>query len=111
MSVGLLSDADSRRRVQSNSPMRRSRLVVEVRSVRSSSSIGILDLAEISASESSLLIGPESPSLGLPTRIGYVRHTTMILRTRLGAIPASAKQPLTLVSRDVTCGYEPWCRE
>jgi len=58
-------------------------------------------------------IGPDVLpfALGLWTRIGYVRQTMMTFRTRVGATPISARQPATVVSRDVTCGYTPWYSE
>ena len=36
--------------------------------------------------------------------MGYVRQTITTFLTRLGDIPASAKHPLAVVSRDVTYG-------
>src|SRR5579883_144246 len=102
MSVGALREAAFRNRCQSNSPTRRRRFVVEVFSVFRSSRRGRSDLRAISAHDSSFAIGPEVPPLGLWTRIGYVRHTMTTRRTRDGAIPASARQPLAVVSREVT---------
>ena len=65
------------------------------------------------ASRASRLIGPDvlPPPLGLSTLIGYVRQTITMRRTRLGAMPDSPRQPPTVVSRDVTWGYVPWCSE
>src|SRR5262245_26123199 len=104
MSVGPLRETASRKRLQSNSAILRLRFVVDVRSVSLSSLSEMLDRRAISLNVISFVIGPESPSAGLSTRIGYVRHTINVLCTRLGAMPASARQPLTVVSRDVTYG-------
>src|SRR5215471_6859540 len=104
MSVGPFSETACRKRLQSNSAILRLRFVVDVRSFSLSSFSGIPDLRATSLNEISFVIGPESPPVGLSTLIGYVRHTSSVLRTRLGAIPASARQPLTVVSREVTNG-------
>src|SRR5438105_4685836 len=102
MSVGPFRAAAFRKRAQSNSLTRRSRFVVEVLSVFFSFGRGIELRREISAQLISRDIGPEVPFGGLCTRIGYVRHTMTTFRTRLGEIPASARQPATVVSREVT---------
>src|SRR5215472_10786839 len=101
-SVGALSAELFLRSTQSKPPTRRSRFVVEVRSLSRNSSTGIPELLDTSSHCSSWRIGPEVPLGGSCTRIGKVRQTIIVFRTRMGEMPASDKQPLTLVSREVT---------
>src|SRR5687767_13025313 len=104
MSVGAFSEAAFLIRDQSNSLILRLRSVVDVRSVLVSLCSGIPDLRAISARLISRAIGPDVfPVPGAsPTLIGYVRQTITTLRTLLGEIPASARHPATVVSREVT---------
>src|SRR5258708_34891830 len=90
--------------------MRRFRFVVDVRSFSLSSFNDMPERRDTSLNVISLVIGPESPPAGLSTLIGYVLHTSNVLWTRLRAIPGSARQPLTPLPREGTCGYRAWCR-
>src|SRR4051794_20511238 len=102
MSVGLFSTEARRSYAQSNSATRRRVPEIEPRSVFRSSRTSSPERRAISAQVSTCPIGPEVDFGGLPTRIGYVLQTITTLRTRVGATPASARQPLTVVSREVT---------
>src|SRR2546427_12191246 len=102
MSVGPFRAEFFLNRTQSNAPTRRSRLVVDVRSLVFISFRGTPARFAISSQSSSWRKGPEVPPGGFCTLIGYVRHTIIVFRTLVGGIPASDKHPLTLVSRDVT---------
>src|SRR5712671_5195112 len=100
MSVGRLRSEAQRRSSQSNSPTRRLRLVVVVRSCVLSRRASRPDLLETSVQLISPFIGPDGP----PTLIGYVRQTIRIFRTDPRGMPASERHPVEVVSRDVTCG-------
>src|SRR5208282_5597141 len=109
MSVGPFRETALRNRSHSNSPTRRSLLVVEVCSAFSRSPASYPDRFATSFQVRGWANGPEVLRFdGLFTRMGKVRHTITILRTRCGGMPASERHPETVVSREVTWGYFPW---
>src|ERR1700693_1078866 len=104
MSVGAFNAEFFLKSTQSKAPTRRSRFVVDVRSLVFISVTGTSARLAISSQSNSWRSGPEVPPTGFCTLIGYVLHTMIAFPTLVGEIPASDKQPLTVVSRDVTYG-------
>src|SRR5260370_12304606 len=104
MSVGPLRAEFFLRSTQSNAPTRRSRLVVEVRSLVFISFTGTPARLAISSQSSSCRKGPDVPPGGFCTLIGYVRHTMIVFRTLLAGMPPADSHPLLVLSRAVTHG-------